>query len=567
MAGRSTRRAMTEFRRTAATPIENNLIDELTAGELDREEFLRRGAMFGISAAVLGGALALAGDAAAAPASAARATAGTSGGVARVALVKFGGSIEPFRMAEFGALGIVGIPAEYLVFSDENMVANPWLAESWKASANAVTWTFKLRKGVMFHDGTEMTADDVVASFKQYTGNEESAALSVYKGVLSPAGVSKVDKYTVRFKLDIATGGFPYLVSQTTYQAPVQKAATANAPDTWVKGGMIGTGPFKLKPGSYVEKRSAQFVRHDAYWGGPAPLDGVKVTFYEGSAPMALALRAGQVDIVSHLSALEVKPFSNDKKFKVLEIKTSTHRQFCMRVDLDPFKDPRVRRAIALTLGRPGLIDKLLLGRGTIGNDSPFWSGYPSSDPSVKQRAQDVALAKSLLAAAGQPNPKFTITTHKLGEIPDYAAAIQAAGKQAGIDISIELQSDAEYYGGDADDYYGTTPWIVRPATITEWGARAIPNVYLVSAYASDGVWNASHYKNKAFDSAMRSYLAAVDLQTQRKYTKAMATMLLRDTPVVTSYFYNVVTAVSAKVNNFTPEGLGHIRLAKTTIG
>ncbi len=564
MADRSTRRELTEFRRTTATPIENNLLDELTAGELDREEFLRRGAMFGVSAAVLGGALALAGQATAAPQAAARATAAKSGGTMRVGLVKFGGSLEPFRLAEFGALALVGIPTEYLTFSDENMVVRPWLAESWKASADAKTWTFKLRKGVKFHNGNEMTADDVVASFKQYTGNKDSQALSVYKGVLPPTGVSKVDAYTVQFKLDIATGAFPYLVSQTTYQAPIVPAAIAKVPDSWVKSGMIGTGPFKLV--KYTEKRGADLVRHDDYWGGRPPLDGVKVTYYEGSAPTLLALRAGQLDLVPQVSALEAKPFSNNPKYTLTFIKTATHRQFCMRVDMDPFKDPRVRRAIALTLDRQGLVDKLLLKQGTIGNDSPFWSGYPSTDPSVKQRAQDIAQAKALLAAAGKENLEFTVTTHKLGELPDYAAAIQAAGKKAGMNISIELQSDAEYYGGDADDYYGTTPWIVRPSTITEWGSRAIPNVYLVSAYASDGVWNASHYKNKEFDSAMKSFLAAVDLQTQRKYTKKMSGMLLRDTPVVTSYFFNLGSATSSKVKDFMPEGLGHVRLAKTSL-
>ena len=98
-----------------------------------------------------------------------------------------------------------------------------------------------------------------------------------------------------------------------------------------------------------------------------------------------------------------------------------THTMFGLRVDRDPFRDPRVRRAIALTINRPDIIARVLLGQGTLGNDSPFWSRFPSTDPSINQRKQNVALAKALLQAAGQANPKFTITTWNGIELPDYA--------------------------------------------------------------------------------------------------------------------------------------------------
>ncbi len=133
------------------------------------------------------------------------------------------------------------------------------------------------------------------------------------------------------------------------------------------------------------------------------------------------------------------------------------------------------------------------------------------------------------------------------------------------MDISLEVQSNAEYYGGGAD-YYATTPWINRPATITEYGARGVPNTYLTAAYMSDGIWNAAHYKNAEFDSAARSYLQSADLQGQRKATKKLAGLLLRDTPVVTSYFISFVTASSSRVRNYQAEAISHVRLAKTSL-
>ena len=83
------------------------------------------------------------------------------------------------------------------------------------------------------------------------------------------------------------------------------------------------------------------------------------------------------------------------------------------------------------------------------------------------------------------------------------------------MDIDLEVMSNDDYYGGGAD-YYATTPWINRQATMTEYGAAGVPNRYLTAAYQSDGIWNAAHYKNAAFDSAAKSFLAAPDLKGQR---------------------------------------------------
>jgi len=557
---REPRRSLEEFRRHEATPIENNLIDELVAGELDRAEFLRRGAMFGLSVGVMSSALAYVGEAGAAQQGPLAPAVGAQkvGGTARVGLAKWGGSLEPYKLAEAGSLGMSGIPGEYLTYSDNTNQIKPWLAASWKANGKATVWTFQLRKGVRFHNNQEMTADDVVANFKVYTGNKQSQALSIFEGILGPEGVVKKGKYTVEFRLKQPTGAFPYLVSQTSYQCIIYPRSIKL--NEWVKSGMIGTGPFKLD--KFTEKREYNLVRHDRYWGGKPPLDGVKVTAYETSTAMALALRAGQLDILSAISRLEAQPFIGNNKFRILTLPTAAHRQFTMRVDDPAFKDPRVRRAVALTINRPQVIEGLLRGAALIGNDTPFWKRYPSS-AGVAQRQRNVATAKQLLSAAGQEDLSFTITTHRLQEIPDYAAAIQRYGKDAGIDVKIELQSDAEYYGG-GDDYYATTPWINKQSTITEWGHRAVPNVYLTAAYASNGIWNAPHYKNPALDAAIKSYLSAVDVKTQQRYAKQITTILQRDVPIVTAYHFTSVTPVAAKVRNFQLESINHIRLAKT---
>jgi peptide/nickel transport system substrate-binding protein len=554
---REIRRSVEVYRRTSAGPIENNLVDELLDGELDRAEFLRRSALFGLSAGVIGNLLAFAGEAEGATRAPSYAAV-TRGGTLRIGMNAYAGSNEPYKLGGGGSLAFAAIPGEYLTYSNNQLQVKPWLATSWKPNAEATVWTFQLRRGVKFHNGKTMTADDVVASYKQYVGNKQSQALSVFQGILEPGGVIKRGPYTVEFRLEQPTGAFPYLVSQTTYQAIIQPRGFAARPDSWVPGGMIGTGPFRLV--KFTDRRSAELVRFPRYWGGSPPLERVLLTFYESSAAQVLGLRGGQVDLVQQLSPQAAAPFRNSSRYTIFSAPTASHRQFCLRVDRDPFRDPRTRRAIALALNRPDLIQRLLVGAGTLGNDSPFWSRFPSTDPSIEQRRQDVALARRLLEAAGQEDIKFTITTHPALELPEYAAAIQAAGRAAGIDISLEVQSNAEYFGGGN----ATTPWLNKPATITEWGARGVPNVYLVAGYLSDGVWNAAHYKNAELDSAAKSFLSAVDVKTQRRYTKTMAGLLLRDTPVVTSFHANYVTAGLAKVKGYQAEGLTHVRLAKT---
>ena len=230
---RETMRRIDDFRRNEAGPIENNLIDELVNGELDRTEFLKRGAVFGLSVGMMGTLLGLVGEAGAATGATTQLARVQAGGTIRVGLTA-GGSLEPYLLNDGGSLALAGILGEYLTFTDPKGKIVPWLATSWKPNADATVWTFQLRKGVKFHNGKTMTSADVVASMKQYVGGEGSNAglIPFFDG----AGVSATGPYTVVFRLKSPVGVFLYLVSQTTYQAIIQPAALAATP------GKLGCG-------------------------------------------------------------------------------------------------------------------------------------------------------------------------------------------------------------------------------------------------------------------------------------------------------------------------------------
>lgn len=141
---------------------------------------------------------------------------GAPGATIRVGSSVPAATIDPVTIADAGGLLILQQVAEFLCVDGPDLVLKPALAESWKPNDNGTVWTFKLRKGVKFHSGGEMKADDVVASIDRLADPANSSnALSVFTGILQKGATKKVDDYTVEFHLDAPNGNFPYMLPQT----------------------------------------------------------------------------------------------------------------------------------------------------------------------------------------------------------------------------------------------------------------------------------------------------------------------------------------------------------------
>ncbi|MGH6894892.1 MAG: ABC transporter substrate-binding protein, partial [Dongiaceae bacterium] len=238
-------------------------------------------------------------------------------------------------------------------------------------------------------------------------------------------------------------------------------------------------------------------------------------------------------------------------------------QQVHMRTDLDPFKDKRVRRAIALCLDRRKLVQGLMKGRAQIGNDSPFAAAYPSTDPSVPQRAKNIAEAKELMAAAGMAGFETTLTTEKYLEIPDYAVLIQNAVKEIGGKINVNVLDQGAYYG---DAVYGKSPWLDSDMGITDYGHRGVPNVFLAAPLRSDGTWNSAHFKNAEYDTLVTGYIASLDLESQRATAGKIQTLLLDETPILFTYFYDFLTATKEGAAGVEPTAMSHLFLNRATL-
>ncbi|RWM09513.1 MAG: ABC transporter substrate-binding protein [Mesorhizobium sp.] len=541
--------------RRGRTPLENHLIDGLVDGRISRREFVRHGSLLGLSLPLLG-RIGMAAGFGAAP-SLARA-AGAAGGTIRVGSSVPAAAIDPVTIADAGGLVVMQQVAEFLCVDGPDLVLKPALAESWAPNKDGTVWTFKLRKGVKFHSGGEMKAEDVVASIDRLADPANSSnALSVFTGILQKGNTRKVDDYTVEFHLDAPNGNFPYMVSSDNYNAVIIPAS--------YKGGyeqsFDGTGPFKLE--KYTPKVGASFVRNDDYWGDKALPDRTEFTFFTDIQPQILALQGGQIDIINQMPVLAGVALLNDPNFAIISLKSSAHQQLHMHCDEGPTKDARVRRAIALCLDREKLAAGLMKGRSALGNDSPFAPVYPSTDTSVPQRKQDIAQAKQLMEAAGLAQGfKMTLTTERYLEIPEYAQLIQNWVKEIGIELELNILDQGAYYG---DAVFGKSNWLDSAMGITDYGHRGVPNVYLAAPLKSDGTWNAAHFKNKDYDQMAASYIAALDLEAQKATAGKIQKLLLEETPVVFGYFYDYLTATAKGVTGVQPTAMSQLFLDKAS--
>jgi len=542
--------------------IANHIIDEFAAGRLSRRDFVRRGTVVGISVPLLGSILAACGSSgtSSSPSGGSSSAAGAPGAVIKAGIVTPTGAINPVTVADQGGLDMLGQTGEYLCLSTQTLTLKPVLATSWTPNSKADVWTFKIRQNVKFHNGQALTADDVVYTYQLHTNPKgEANALSAFGGVLAPAGVKKVDDFTVEFHLSAPNGNFPYLTSSDNYNMII--LPKGYDPAKW-QSTFLGTGPFKL--GSYTPKSGATFTRNESYWGKKALPSSTVFTFYDTQNPMILGLTGGTIDVVGQFAVAGAQELLTGS-YNIIKLKSSAHRQLSMRNDKAPFTDARVRQAIALTLDRPAIVKALFQGFADVGNDSPFAPVYPSTNTSVAQRTKDIAKAKSLLTAAGHGSGFSTqLVTENFVEIPQYAQIVAQSAKEIGVNIGLKVESSSQYYGKAT---FGNSDWLDATMSLVDYGHRGVPNVFLTSpletynAKTGTGTWNAAHFANAQYDKLVAQFIAASDLGTQKTLAGQIETLLLAQTPIIFGYFYNYLTATTKGVTGVYPTAVGHLFL------
>lgn len=268
---------------------------------------------------------------------------------------------------------------------------NPGLAESWTISDDGTVYTFKLREGVMFHDGTSMDAEDVKFSLERTTAEESTNAQKALFADI--ASVDVVDPQTVKITLSKPNGNMLFNLAwgDAVIVAPESAANNATNP--------IGTGAFMFK--DWVQGDRVELEKYPEYWGEPAKLD--KVTFKFISDPNAAfaAVMAGDVDTFMPFPAPENLPqFDADPRFRVIAGSTEGETILSTNNKMPPFDNPKVREAVAHAIDRQAIIDGAMFGYGTpIGTH--FAPHHPAYVDLTGQSNYDPEKAKALLAEAG----------------------------------------------------------------------------------------------------------------------------------------------------------------------
>jgi peptide/nickel transport system substrate-binding protein len=459
-------------------------------------------------------------------------------------------------MASPAAVATAHLAGEFLVGLAPPNKLTPVLAEKWRAAAPD-DWVFTIRQGVTFQDGSPLTTDDVVASFKRLTDPDgKSAALSTFKGILSPAGIEKQSATEVRFHLDRPFVDFPYLVSMYNYNTVI--LPKNYEPGAYIKG-KVGTGPFIIQ--SFEPNRRVVATKNPNYWQKGKPyLDRWEINFYEDPGSAVVQMQGGAIDAYGQIPFSGAQTLQGSSSVNIVSTPSSAYRGIHMRVDTDPFKDKRVRQAIALTIDRPAVVRALFGGKGNVGNDHGFAPifGFTPSASDVPQRAQDIEKAKQLLSDAGHPNGlQVTLTTENNVEIPDYVTNVQAMAKKAGINIKLKIEPLATYFGSGDNQ-----PWLEVPFGCVEWGARGTAGQLIAPAYACKGVWNAAQWCNKQYTTLITQFDGELDEQKRKTIAASAAKIQNDETPGIIGYWLPTLSAISSKVQAYNtiqqyPNGSG----------
>ena len=468
-------------------------------------------------------------------------------------------SIDPHFFNLFPNNNIAEHIFDKLVQMDPDSRMIPGIATSWKAIDDK-TWEYKLRKGVKFHDGSELTAEDVVFSIDRVPQVPNSPGpFSAYTKAIIAKEI--VDPYTIRFKYaspnDLST---IYIVSK--------KIATGATTEDFNSGkAAIGSGRFKF--GRYVNGDRVELVRNDAYWGEKAPWQKVTFRIVKNEAARVAALLSGDVEAIEQPPTADLARIKADPKFTMTS--KISHRVIYFNFDYldrvspfitgkdgkplakNPLLDPRVRHAISKAINRPAIAERVMEGQaipsGQLVSEKLF-----GNLPSLKADVYDPDGAKKLLAQAGYPDG-FNLTIHgPAGRYVNDEKIVQAVAQmltRVGIVSKVETAPMGPYSGRASKQEFSFH--------MVGWGAStgeaSSPLRSLIATFNRDkglGAVNWGRYSNVKVDYLIEQALQQVDDENRRTMLQQATKLAMEDLGIMPIHFQFTIWATTKNVQ-YTP--------------
>ena len=462
---------------------------------------------------------------------------------------------------------------EYLTMVGPDNVVRPMLIDAWQASADLKIWTLHVRNGVMWHNGEELTAEHVAwnirrwsdpalgssslglstfAALTEFTGDKDSKGRALRRALKN--GVEVIDRHTVRLHLakpvlSVAEdcGEFCTLVVHPSFKAPLSHNP-------------IGTGAYtlaELRVGDRcilkrITKTTGGGEFH--YWGGDVYLDEIHFYHYEQENQTA-ALASGSVDAIYELPVEQIELAQSIPGAQILSVETAQTLCCRMQVDVKPFDDIRVRRAIVKAADNAA-IKKLVFGEhGLVAYNFHVAPVHPEYFP-LPPLVRDVAGAKRLLKEAGYDKGIDLAIVVGNNDGPWQQAACEALReqvKEAGINLAVTVVPAMKFW----------EIWTKVPFGATSWAHRPLGTMALAQAYRTGASWNESHFSDPEFDQALSDAEATIDV-TARKAKMQKVEKIMQDAAVVVQPMWRpVFMLASGKVHGYKPHTARQMQLNK----
>ena len=438
-------------------------------------------------------------------------------------------TFDPRSASGDSEIAVLNAVYDYLIETDAASNLVPRLASAWEHSADGLVYSLQIRSDATWHDGSPVTVDDVLWTLQWQIDAEGSVA-----NLLSTVeAIEATGDNTIAITLSAPNPDFLY--NLTDNKLVILKAGAEN-----IGVDFNGSGPFILDemiPGDRAILRA-----NETYWGGAPSIDQLEFIYFDDQQAGVAAVQGGTADGIARLDNASFLGFAGDANFHTTDIPTSGHHLARLRYDRAPGNDARVRQAFKLATDRQQIWERIQLGFGAVGKDSPIgpaFGQYFLAEAEVP--ARDPAAAAALLADAGYPDGlDMVLHGPNSSNFPDLAQALAAQWEEAGIRVEIQLEDENAYYSGN---------WDTVDLGITGWGARAVPQFYLDFAYHSQGVWNESHYSNPRVDELIEIGRSTLDQAARTAAYKEIQQILLDEGPIIVPYFFAAFMVLGGNVS------------------
>lgn len=427
-------------------------------------------------------------------------------------------TFDPIVASADAEIALFNAVYDYLVDTDQASQLVPRLAESWEVNDAGTVWTINLREGVTFHDGSPLTVEDVLFSI-----NYQREGGGVVSGLLAAVEDISTEGNSISFTLNAPNPDFMYVLSDN--RIIILQDGASNIGEAF-----NGTGPFVLT--EYIPGDRAILSANANYWGDVPSIETLEFIYFDDPQAAISALQGGIVDVALRMDNPTFFSLAGEVNFNAVDIPTSGHDLARLRADRAPGDNPLVQQAFKLATDRQAIYERIQLGFGSVGKDSPVGPVFGQyHDNDLQPPTRDPQGARALLEEAGYPDGlDLTFYVPNSGDRPALAQALAAQWEEAGIRVEIELQDEATYYADSG--------WLEVDLGITGWGARPTAQLFLDQYVKSGQPYNEAHYNDPEVDALIeRAGVSTIEQERVAIYHEIQRILLERG-PFIISYFF-----------------------------